>query len=241
MPLDQRDAAALDTLVADCRRLFGERLLALALYGEAATAAYRPLVSPLETVLVLDRIGIADLRALRARVKAWQRLRLDVPLVLDREHLAGARDVFPLEMLELHERHRLLHGADDPFAALGPPSASQLRLELEEQLRGKLLHLRASYLALAGRDGLPELLRAVGTTLDVVLRGLLALAGRPRPDGAADVLRALGELDGVPLAALTRLDRWTSGEQRLTAGELDELFAAVHDELAALVGRIERR
>ena len=242
MPLHSRDAAALDSLVADCRRLFDARLHALALYGEAATTAYRSLVSPLDTVVLLDHVGTADLRALRERVSAWQQLRLSIPLVLDAAHLTNACDVFPLEMLELHDRHRLLDGADDPFAALAPPALPQLRLELEEQLRGKLLHLRASYVALGGmRDGLEALLQAACATLDVLMRGMLALAGRPRPDTAADVLRAVSELDGVPLGGLARLDRWCSGEERLGGGELETLFTAVHDELAALVERIDRR
>ena len=242
MPLHARDAAALDTLVADCRRLFGARLTALALYGEAATAAYRPLVSPLDTVLLLDRVATDDLRKLRERVGTWQAMRLSVPLVVDAAHLTTASDVFPLEMLELRDRHRLLDGAQDPFAALATPALPQLRLELEEQLRGKLLHLRASYLALGGmRDGLEALLRAACATLDVLMRGMLALADRPRPDAAADVLRAVSELDGVPLGGLARLDRWCSDEERLAAADLEALFAAVHDELAALVERIDRR
>jgi hypothetical protein len=243
MPLHSRDAAALDSLVADCRRLFGARLHALALYGEAATTAYRPLVSPLDTVVLLDHIGTADLRALRERVSAWQRLRLSIPLLLDGAHLTNASDVFPLEMLELHDRHRLLDGADDPFAALAPPALPQLRLELEEQLRGKLLHLRASYLALGGmrEGGLEALLQAACATLDVLMRGMLALAGRPRPDTAADVLQAVSELDGVSLTGLARLDRWCSGDDRLAGDELEALFTAVHDELAVLVERIDRR
>lgn len=242
MPLHSRDAAALDSLVGDCRRLFGARLHALALYGEAATTAYRPLVSPLDTVVLLDHVGTADLRALRAQMSAWQQLRLSVPLVLDAAHLTDACDVFPLEMLELHDRHRLLDGTGDPFDALAAPALPQLRLELEEQLRGKLLHLRASYVALGGmQDGLEALLQAACATLDVLMRGMLALAGRSRPDTAAGVLRAVGELDGVPLPGLTRLDRWCSGEERLGGAELETLFTAVHDELAALVERIDRR
>jgi hypothetical protein len=242
MPLHARDAAALDTLVADCRRLFGARLTALALYGEAATAAYRPLVSPLDTVLLLDRVGTEDLRTLRARIGTWHALRLSIPLVLDITHLTNATDVFPLEMLELRERHRLLAGNQDPFAALAPPALPQLRLEVEEQLRGKLLHLRASYLALGGmRDGLEALLRAACTTLDVLLRGRLAVAERPRPDTAADVLRAVSEVEGVSLAGLDRLDRWCSGDERLAATDLESLFTAVHDELAALAEGIDRR
>lgn len=241
MPFHSRDAAALDTLVAECRRLFGARLEALALYGEAATIAYRPLVSPLETVLLLDRVGTADLRALRPHMRAWHRRRLGTPLVIDRAHLATSRDTFPLELLDLHDRHQLLDGATDPFAALVPPSLTHLRLEVEEQLKGKLLHLRASYLTLAAaRRGLDGLLHAVRAAIDVILRGVLALAERPRPPHAADVLRAVAELHGVPLTGLVRLDRWAGGAERLGRDDLETLFATVHDELAALAARLDR-
>jgi len=242
MPFHSRDAAALDTLTADCRRLFGARLEALALYGEAATDAYRPLVSPLETVVLLDRVDTTDLRALRGRVHAWHRVRLGTPLVIDPPYLATSRDTFPLELLELRDRHRLLQGASDPFAALPPPSLPHLRLALEEQLKGKLLHLRASYLALAAaRRGLDELLRAARATIDVLLRGMLALAERPRPLQAAGVLRAVTDLHGVALGGLARLDRWCADEERLGRDDLETVFARVHDELAALVERIDRR
>ena len=242
MPLHSRDAAALDTLSADCRRLFGARLDALALYGEAATEAYRPLVSPLDTVVVLDRVETADLRALSPHMKGWHRARLGTPLVIDPVYLATSRDTFPLELLELQDRHHLLYGAHDPFAALPPPSLAHLRLEVEEQLKGKLLHLRTSYLALAGaRRGLDELLRAARSTLDVLLRGMLALAERPRPAAAADVLRAVADVHGVTLGGLVRLDRWAAGGERLGRDDLEAVFTAVHDDLALLASRIDGR
>ena len=242
MPLDSRDAAALDALTADCRRLFGTRLEALAVYGESATAAYRPRVSPLETVLLLDRVGVSDLRTLRERMDGWHGRRLSIPLVIDPAYLATSKDVFPLELLELRDRHRLLHGADDPFAALPPPSLPHLRLELEEQLKGKLLHLRESYLALGrARRGLDGLLRVARQAIDVILRGVLALAERPRPVEAAEVMRAVTDLHGLPLAGLGRLDRWCTGLEDVGRADLEVVFTAVHDDLAALVDAIERR
>ena len=78
-----RDASALDALLGDCRRLLGDRLLAAALYGEAATEAYRPGRSRLETVLLVDRV-----------------LPADVPL-LHRAHVAASAQGFFVEMREL--------------------------------------------------------------------------------------------------------------------------------------------
>jgi len=237
-----RDANALDMLLGDGRRLLGDRLLAAAVYGEAATEAYRPLASFLETVLLVDRVLAADLRLLRDQVDAWYRHRLATPLVVDPAYLQSSRDVFPLELLELRDRHRLLHGASDPFAALPPPNPTYLRLELEEQLKGKLLHLRETYIALgvSGR-GLDTLLATTRGPFDVILRGLLCLADRPRPAHLADVIDAVGPAYGIRLPAFTTLERWHLGTESLTRNGLEEIFAGLHEELASLAERIDQR
>jgi len=242
MTLHPRDASALDTLIGDCRRLLGDRLLAAAVYGEAATEAYRPLTSLLETVLLVDRVVPADLRLLRDQVDDWYRHRLATPLVVDPAYLVSSRDVFPLEMLELRDRHRLLHGAPDPFAALPPPNPTYLRLELEEQVKGKLLHLRETYVALgvSGR-GLDTLLATTRGPFDVTLRGLLCLADRPRPARLADVIDAVAPAYGVRLPAFATLERWHLGTESLTRNGLEEVFAGLHDELSSLAERIDQR
>jgi hypothetical protein len=241
MTMHARDTEALATLVADGRRLFGDRLVAVALYGEAASDAYRPLASPLDTAVLLDRVATNDLRLLRGRLDAWQRLRLTVPLVIDPAYLATSRDVFPLELLELRDRHRLLHGSADPFAALDAPKSLDLRRALEEQLKGKLLHLREGYVALGGAArGLEALLRATRGPLDVVLRGLLAFAERPRPARLADVIAAVETALEVPLPSFARLERWHVVGGALARPELEVAYAGLHDELAALAARIDR-
>jgi hypothetical protein len=242
MTFHPRDASALETLLGDGRRLLGDRLLAMALYGEAATEAYRPRKSLLETVLLVERVLPTDLRLLRDQMDAWYRHRLATPLLVDPDYLRSSRDVFPLELLELRDRHRLLHGASDPFAALPPPNPTYLRLELEEQVKGKLLHLRETYVALgvSGR-GLDTLLATTRGPFDVILRGLLYLADRPRPARLADVVEAVAAAYGLRLPAFALLERWHLGDESLTRNGLEETFAGVHDELSALAERIDRR
>jgi hypothetical protein len=173
---------------------------------------------------------------------AWYRHRLATPLLVDPDYLRSSRDVFPLELLELRDRHRLLHGASDPFAALPPPNPTYLRLELEEQVKGKLLHLRETYVALgvSGR-GLDTLLATTRGPFDVILRGLLYLADRPRPARLADVVEAVAAAYGLRLPAFALLERWHLGDESLTRNGLEETFAGVHDELSALAERIDRR
>jgi hypothetical protein len=108
--LHARDARALETLVADLRRLHGDALIGVLLVGEAAGPEYRPRVSPLSVVVVLAAIDAQTLRRTRSRIAAWRRLRIPAPLLLEAATIERSLDVFPLELLELRDRH-LLYGS----------------------------------------------------------------------------------------------------------------------------------
>jgi len=234
MSLHAKDEATLGRVVDTLRIAFGERLVAVALYGESAGAGYRPRRSPLDVAVVLDVLGAADLRTVRPYVGGWQRRRVSTPLLMDPAYLAGSRDAFPLEFVDLRDHHRMLHGRADPFADLAI-HADHLRLELEEQAKGKLLHLREAYLGLGRSNrGLRRLLFETPAAFQVILRGLLALRGVPRPDDPGGVLRAVEGSFGVSLPTFHRLERVRAGTQSLAGGELEHVFETYLAEVGAL-------
>ena len=151
MTLDSVDRASLDAFAADLREIHGSALRAVLLTGEAASAGYRPRRSPLSTLVVLDEVTPAALRRTRPRLRRWSRRRIPTPLFMDPTYIASALDVFPLEFLELGDHHELLLGESDPLADLEIDRV-HLRLEVEEQMRGKMLHLWEAY----ARNKMPE-------------------------------------------------------------------------------------
>lgn len=233
MSLHPTDEATLGGVVDTLRAAFGPRLVAVALYGEAAGAGYRPKQSLLDVAVVLDVLRAGDLRTLRPHVRGWQRRRVATPLLMDPEYLAGSRDAFPLEFVELRDHHRVLHGTD-LFSEL-TVHADHLRLELEEQAKGKLLHLRAAYLGL-GRSNRPlrRLLTETPATFHVILRGLLALRDVRRPDDPDGVLAAVEASFGVLLPTFHRLERVRGGRESLASTDLETVFERYLDEVAAL-------
>jgi hypothetical protein len=234
MSLHPKDETTLARVVDTLRVAFGERLVAVALYGEAASRGYRPRRSPLDVAVVLDVLRASDLRTLRPYVGGWHRRRVSTPLLLDPAYLNGSRDAFPLEFVELRDHHRLLHGRADPFAGL-TVHADHLRLELEEQAKGKLLHLREAYLGLGRSNrGLRQLLLETPPTFQVILRGLLTLRDAPRPDDPTGVLRAVEQRFGVSLPTLHRLERVRAGNDSLAGGELESVFERYLDEVGAI-------
>ena len=237
MGLDARDARSLATLVEDLRRLHGEALRAVLLAGEAAGPEYRPRVTPLSVVVVLAEISAETLRRTRPRVAAWRRMRIPAPVLLDATTIDRSLDVFPLELLELRDRHLTLYGRAEAIEGI-EIALPYLRLELEEQLRGKLLHLRSAYLE-AGPSprSLRRLLLDSSPGFGVLLRGLLRLRGgesAPRPADPQELIGAVELAFGVALPSLRRLDRVRRGHETLPRAELEPLF----DGYLADVGRL---
>ncbi len=240
MNLDSKDARALKGLVADLREMHGDALLCVALTGEAAGPGYVPRRSPLNVVVVLEEVTPDALRRTRGRISAWRRRRIPTPLLMDPRYIESALDVFPLEFLEIADRHRVLEGRSDVFAGL-EVDLPHLRLEVEEQIRGKLLHLWEAYLEAAGsKRALRQLLLETPPGFEVILRGMLRLGqgAQEAGDRSADpeaLLRAVEQRFGLELPAFRRLEAARRGRAKLPAGDLDGVFDAYLGEVRRLV------
>jgi hypothetical protein len=238
MELDPKDARAVERAVSDLRAACHAPIKSVVLWGEAASDGYRPRRSPLSLAVVVERVDAAVLRALARNVAAWKRARLEVPLLFDPEYLERARDVFPLELLDLIDRHRVLHG-DDPFATL-EIDVAHLRTEVEEQLRGKMLHLWDAYLAAGGAHAtLRRLLTDTPPAFEVVMRGMLRLRDVARPNEAGALIAAVERAFDVRLEVIRRLEAARHDGAVLRRNELESLFGAYLEEVRALVGVID--
>jgi hypothetical protein len=257
-----RDAESLSRFVDALRELYGPELLAVAATGEAASATYRPGRTPLQSVVVLQEVDPGRLRAARPLLRRWARRRIPTPLFLDPLYIEGALDTFPLEFLELSEHHVMLFGDAGFFASIRI-DRNALRLEVEEQLRGKMLHLWEAYLEQGGRRReLERLLQEPLPGFELALRGLLRLReldsvpepGRPddrpldagsatrstRPEGVSLIDAVAGMLE-IELPVFRRLEQARIDGARVggRGDDLDELFAAFLAELRRIVRVID--
>ena len=97
-------------------------------------------------ILVLSRSLAGDVldaiaNALPAPPKSGPRFE---PLFMTKRNMDMSLDSFPIEWLEIQERHLLLEG-EDVVGTLEVPQ-TYLRLQCEHELRGKLIQLRQAYL-----------------------------------------------------------------------------------------------
>ena len=237
--LSAGDRAKVDDAVRQVVDACGTRLVGLALYGEAASAEYRAGRSPLALAALVGDVGADVLHDLRPVADRLRRRGVPTPLVIDSDYLEHARDVFPLELLELRDRHVGLAGDATALGRIVIDTAS-LRRQIEAELRGKVLHLWEGYLTTRNRRRLRSLLVATVPYFLHILRGLLELRGANEKSAVARVADTVERELGVKLPVLSRLEKEYHAGRPLPLAEVDTLFDGYLAEARALVRVADR-
>src|SRR6476659_2245517 len=230
----------LDELVRQLRAAYKERLASVVLYGSAAGGDHIPDRSDYNVLVLLDSIDSTQVDAsssvaASAVARAWREAGNPPPMTMSLEEWRRSSDIFPMEYADILERNRVLHG-DPPFAGISV-ALTDLRLQLEQQVMGKLLQLRQGAL-LAGTDGKrqAELVAASLSTMMVLFRAVLRLHGeKPTGDNAKTATR-VGELTGFDPAPFLRAVRHVHGKEKLPS----EQAAQVLNGYLAAIERLSR-
>lgn len=217
-------------------RALGERLTSVVLYGPGARGETALATGHLHLLIILRDLKTTTLSALSDPIRWWLRRGQPWPRLFTRELIEAARDVYPVELLDISSFHRVIYGAE-PLGAVAI-DADRLRLQCERELREKLMRLREGYIACRGSTrALRVLLEESYASFEPVWRGCLHLLGGPVPTHDGDVIVALAErLDFPPdsLAAVARLARG------LRVSDAHALFTAYYDTLGKIEGRIDQ-
>lgn len=222
----------------DVQQVYGDDLLAVILYGSAASGEYVKGKSNINCLVLLKQVTLAELKKCRKHLHQWRKNAIVVPLFLDPAYLRSSTDVFPIEFLDMKERYRLLYGQD--FLRDMEVSLGNLRFQCEQELKGKVLRLRQLYLEKADSiEALKSLMTKSISSFTVLFKALLRLKGVLAPQSTEDVLARLSEL-GLPKEALTRVSRLKREDTKLRRDELDLLFGQYLDEVQAAVNFVDQ-
>jgi hypothetical protein len=232
--LDER----LERLASAVATATGDNLVSLVLYGSAAAGA-RAAQSDVNLLMVLRDASAAALHPLGDALRDWLRGGERAPLVFSLDGWRRAADVFPIEIEDIRQRHRVLRGTD-PVADLFT-TRDDLRRELEREARGLLIQLRASYAA-AASDGkaLAAVVRDSLRTVLVLFRASLRLAEGQPPDTREALVEAVARNAGLDPAAF----RWPLEQQGASRPARlqphDPVAAAYLDAVASFVAYVDR-
>jgi hypothetical protein len=201
--------AAIAALTKGLTDALGEDMVSLMLYGSAARGTAVPGHSDVNVLLVLRQAPADLLHRAASALAAWRKAGHPAPLIQTEVEWAASTDVFPMEIEDIREAHRLLAGKDVVSGL--KTLRGDVREELEREARGKLIRLRAEYAASAA-DGkaMGALLAGAAGTFLTFFRAALRLAGRPIPADPASVVREASLLAGFDASAFD----WAIAERR---------------------------
>jgi predicted nucleotidyltransferase len=231
--LDTRTEQTIEKFAHEIQTLYGDDLVSLILYGSAAGTDFVPDRSDLNFLVVLKSVTPKALRKAMPFVRAWHRQKIATPLFVDPEFLRSSLDVFPIEFLDMQEQHRVLAGTDILLELKISPK--NLRLQCEEELKGKLLNLRRAYLETAGRaDALEELMTHSLKSFLTITRHLLRLKGLQPAHEFLEILAQAEETVGLSLEAMRTVHSVRLGAVRLEKSEVYKLFDRYVTEIEQL-------
>lgn len=209
------------------------------LTGSVLTQGFDARKSRINVLVLSETLLDTDQEALAAVLASSKKGSPIDPLFLTRRQLEKSLDTFPIEYLEMKERHLLLEG-EDVLATIEVPS-TYLRLQCEHELRGKHIRLRQFLLQNWSRPTeLGASLEASASSFATLFRTLLRLRGESPPADPAHLVQRVADLyrlDSQALlgAHLAKTAGVPKGEEALAAyrrftAEIERLIQAI-DEL----------
>src|SRR5881628_2979617 len=173
---DVRKDPFLQGLVEGLHQALGPRLRSVVLYGSAARGDHHPAASDLNVILVLESLDPATLEALAPAVRRFVKKGHPIPRMFSPALIAASADSFPIEFADIRDGRSVLHG-EDPFAAV-VVGRDNLRLQLEREIKEKMMRLREAYVMAHDSDSaLRRLLVESYSAFAALFRGGLHLMG----------------------------------------------------------------
>jgi len=189
------------TLKDGLEKAVGANLAALVVYGSAVRGGYVLHESDIDVIVVLNDTSLPQLKAIANPLMVARYSARVEAMILKREAIPRASDVFPLLYDDVQQRHVLLSGSD-PFANL-TIADDHRRLRIEQELREMRIRMRRAVVdALGSEATIAGAVARKVKQLRCPLHALLRLKGVACDDRLEPVLETAGKtyrIDTTPL------------------------------------------
>ncbi len=223
----------------DIQSVFGDEVVSIALYGSGAKGEYQYKKSDINFLVVLSETGIQKLSKSFDLVKRWSKRFVSVPLFVTENYIQSSLDSFPIEFLNMKMYHKPVFGKD--ILSGIEISKTDLRLKCEEQVKGKLLHLRKNFMLTVGKkDALIEMLSITIPTFASIFTALLELKDIDTPKHKDETLLKTAEVFGLDKQVFQEIISVWSKTSKHSTAELVELTERYIEEIRKLSNIVDQ-
>jgi predicted nucleotidyltransferase len=230
--------AKLADLVSRMKEFAGENLESMILYGSAARGDFKEGHSDLNVLCLLRSVAARELARVTPVVHWWCKdLKEPAPLFFTVEELRQSADVFSIELLDMQENRRLLHGAD-AVAGIAVPMNLH-RLQVERDLRTLLLKLRQHFLLTAQKESELRAAEAKSSSsMLALLRHTLIAFEEDPPATAPEVFARIAALTGADANAFLAAYQLRDGHAHVD--DIARSYAQYLNALSVVISALDK-
>jgi hypothetical protein len=171
-------------------------------------------------------------------VKKWEKRRVAIPLMMTQSNIRSSIDAYPIEILNMSLHHIVVFG-EDVLEGL-TLRRECLRLQLERELRGKLLLLRQGFLSTGGKEKpIRNLIRVSLTAFLSAFNGLLYVKGIEIPRERPALVAAVEEAFAIDKDLFHQCLEIRKGRDDFSKKEISAIFQGYVKEIAKLCDEVD--
>ncbi len=228
-----------EKLVEELKMACPQGLKSVVLYGSAAAGDHTGKRSDYNILVIAENLGLETLNAISKTAAKWAQAGNPSPLMFTEERLRQATDVFPVELLDIRECHKVLYG-DDPVCDLEIDTRN-LRLQIEHELRGKLIQLRQHYLLTGQKSkAVGDLMIQSLSTFLVLFRAALRLFDESVPLKKIEALEKLATHLAFDVSVFITVQQLKDGTIKAKSVDMDKLFGTYLETVECVVDAVDR-
>jgi hypothetical protein len=228
-----------EKFVTRLREAAGANLESVILFGSSVAGDFHPEFSNLNLFCVVRDASFAALQSLAPAVKWWDAQKQPPPLFMTRDEIERSADVFTIELMDVKLHHRVLFG-EDVFKDLSIP-ANLHRVQVEYELREKLVLLRQHLLLAAGNDSrLWELLTRSVSSFATLFRHALIVLGTNPPLGKREAVQALARQVGFDASGMLQVLDVREKKSHRKTFDVADVFARYLAALEQVTAAVDR-
>jgi hypothetical protein len=221
--LDRRVKDRFDLFMEDILSSEKENIHAIAITGSALTSDWDPRRSDINSVLVMNAMGLRQIEKLAPMGKKYGKKGIASPLIMTPAHIQKSLDVFPIEFLTIKRIHLGVFGKDifkDIEIRL-----SDLRTQCEREVKVKLIGLRQSYISACGdRKRISEKFIHSFSGYIPLFAAIITLLGGKPPIVNNDVLGELEKITGIGMDMFRRVSQGKREGRHWPMEQLNQIF-----------------
>jgi len=214
-------------------------LHSVVLYGSAVSSDFHENFSDVNLLCLLHDLSAPAMVMLADTIAWWKKQKQSVPLLMSVKELTDAADVFAIELLDMKRHHRVLHG-EDLIADLEIPLRLH-RVQVEHELRTKLILLRQTFLARAAHKHqvLKLMLDSVSSFVTLFRHALIAMGEEPESSRRA-MLQQLQSKTNVDTRAFLELLSVREGSLKADALDGQAVFPSYLRTVESVISAVDR-